>query len=73
MFNFLMKKMMQSQLKGLPQEQQEMIMRAVEKEPKFFQEIAKEIQAKVKSGVDQQTASMTVMMKHKEKLRELMK
>ncbi len=64
---------MKQQLKNLPPEQADRIMNAFEKDPKFFEQIAKEIKEKVKAGANQQNASMQVMMKHKEKLQELMK
>lgn len=73
MFNFVMKKMMQKQLKNLPKDQADKLMAAFEKDPKFFQDIAKQIQKKVKAGADQQNASMQVMMENREKLQELMK
>jgi hypothetical protein len=72
MFNFVTKKLMQAQLKNLPKEQQEAIMMAFEKDPDFFKKIAEEIKQEVKKGKSQQTASMQVMMKHQNKLRELM-
>ena len=73
MFNFMMKKMMQKQLKNLPKDQADKLMSAFEKDPKFFQDIAKQIQAKVKAGANQQNASMQVMMENRQKLQELMK
>ena len=72
MLNFVTKKLMQSQLKNLPKDQQEMIMIAFEKDPDFFKSMAKEIKDEVKKGKSEQTASMQVMMKHQNKLRELM-
>lgn len=63
---------MEKQLKNLPKEQQEAIMSAFEKDPEFFKQMAEEIKKEVKSGKSQQTASMQVMMKHQNKLRELM-
>jgi len=65
--------MMKQQLKNLPPEQAEKIMTAFEKDPKFFEQIAKEIKEKTKNGANQQNASMQVMMKHKQKLQDLMK
>lgn len=73
MFNFVMKKMMQKQLKNLPKDQADKLMAAFEKDPKFFQDIAKQIQKKVKAGADQQNASMQVMMENRQRLQELMK
>lgn len=68
-----MKKMLKSQLKGMPEDQQEKIIQAVEKNPKLFSDIAAEIQEKMKSGMDQQSATMQVMMAHQKELQELMK
>lgn len=65
--------MMKSQLKNLPKDQQEKIMAAFEKDPKFFQDMAKQIQQKVKNGANQQNAAMQVMMENQKKLQELMK
>lgn len=72
MFKFLMKKLLASQVKNLPKEQQEAVLNAFERDPKFFQNLADEIKKEVKAGKSQQTASMLVMMKHKDKLRDLM-
>ena len=71
--NFLMKAMIKRQMKNVPAEQQEKIIAAFEKDPNFFQEIAKQIQQKVKEGKDQQTASMVVMMANQQRLAELLK
>lgn len=64
--------MLKQQLKALPAQQQELIINAIEKNPKFFEQIAKEIQDKIKKGVDKQTASMQVMMAHQNELRALL-
>jgi len=63
---------MKSQLKALPPQQQEMIIGAMESNPEFFTKIAKEIKAKTKAGMDQQTASMQVMLAHKNELQKIM-
>jgi len=73
MMNFLMKQMMKRQMKGLPLDQQDMFMKMIEKDPDFFTNLAKEIQEENKKGVDEQQAAMTVIMRHKDKLQELMK
>lgn len=72
MLNFVMRKMLSAQMKNLPKEQQEAIMSAFEKDPEFFKKMADEIKKEVKSGKNQQTASMIVMMRHKAKLQKLM-
>lgn len=73
MFNFLAKKMMKKQMAGIPEDQQEKLFAAIEKDPKFFQNLAKEIQGKIKEGKGQQEAAMEVMMANSEKLTELLK
>ena len=74
MMNFFMKKMMEKQLKNLPADQREKIMTAFEKDPKFFKDLADQIQHKVKKEKkDQQLAAMEVMMANKQKLQDLMK
>lgn len=70
--NFLMKQSIKSQMKNVPQAQQDMMMAAVEKNPEFFENIAKEIQQKVKEGKSETAASMEVMRKHQDELRKLM-
>ncbi len=71
--DLLLKKMLKSQLKGVPEDQQEKIIQAVEKNPKLFSDIAAEVQEKIKGGMDQQSATMQVMMSHRAELQELMK
>ncbi len=70
--NILMKQMIKSQMKGVPQEQQDKIISAIEKNPNFFEDIAKKIQQKMKEGMDQTSASMEVMRENQDELRKLM-
>ncbi len=70
--NVLMKQMLKSQMKNLPQDQQDMIFKAIEKDPEFFNDIAKKIEQKVKEGKSQTAASMEVMRENQDKLRKLM-
>jgi hypothetical protein len=69
---FLMKKLIQSKLGNLPKDQQEKIIALVTKNPELFQEIALKIKAKIDGGMDQNKATMTVMMDYKEKIQKLM-
>jgi hypothetical protein len=69
---FLMKKMMKAQMKGVPEDQQEKILKAVDENPELFEKIALEIQEKVKSGVDQKTAAIEVMTANQDALRRAM-
>jgi predicted phage-related endonuclease len=70
---FLMKRMLKSQLKGVPEDQQEKLLTMIEKNPELFQKIAKEIQNKMKNeNKEQMAATMEVMKKYQNELRELM-
>lgn len=70
--NFLMKKMLKSKMKDIPEAEQEKMLNAIEKNPDFFQNVAIEVQAKMKEGKDQMTATMEVMQKHQEELKKIM-
>ncbi|MFA6325437.1 MAG: hypothetical protein WCX46_04395 [Candidatus Paceibacterota bacterium] len=67
--NFLLKKMLRTQ--GIPEAQIDMVLNMMEKNPELFKTIAKEIQEKTKSGMDQNTASMEVMKKYENELKKL--
>lgn len=67
---FLLKKMMQKQLKDLPKDQQDKLMRLIENNPDLFMKIAKETQEKIKGGKDQMAASMEVMKKYQAELKK---
>ena len=69
--NFIMKKMLQSQTKHLPKDQQEMIITMLEKDPKLFETIALEMQAEMKKGKGQMSAAMVVLPKYKDRLATL--
>jgi hypothetical protein len=72
--DFFVKKMLGSQLKksGLPQDQQDKLMNAMMKNPQLFDKMGKEIKALEKSGKNQVFASMEVMKKYQNELRDLM-
>jgi flagellar hook-length control protein FliK len=71
---FLTKQVMKKQLAGMPPAQQEALLNAVEKDPKFFEDLAKQIEAATKGGKNQVAATMEVMMKPdiKKKFQELL-
>lgn len=71
--NFIMKKMLASQTKHLPKDQQEMILSMLEKDPKLFETIALEMQAEMKKGKGQLSAAMSVLPKYKARLEQLKK
>lgn len=63
--NFAVRKLVASQMKGVPVEQQEMIMTMLEKDPALFEKIAKEMQEELKSnGNNQMKAAMKVLPKY---------
>lgn len=69
---FAAKKLLETQLKSVPKDQQELILGMFEKDPQLFEEIAKEIQAEMKKGSNQMSAAMKVMPKYQGKLQALM-
>lgn len=68
-----LKQMVKSKMKDLPPDQQEKVLKALEKNPEFFTNLAGEIQDSMKSGKDQMTAVMEVVGKHKEELEKILK
>jgi len=70
--NFMMKKLLERQLKDAPAEQRELIMTLVEKDPKLFEKIAMEMQTEIKAGKTQMAAAMKVMPKYQNELKTLM-
>ena len=60
-----MKKLVKSQMKNVPEDQQEMIMGLMENNPKLFKKIASEMQAELKAnGNNQMAAAMKVLPKY---------
>jgi len=70
--DFFIKKAVQSQLKNVPKDQQEMIMKLVENNPELFTAIASEVKALTKSGKSEMSAMMEVMKKHQAELQKAM-
>ncbi|HEU4677533.1 MAG TPA: hypothetical protein VFS75_02335 [Candidatus Paceibacterota bacterium] len=68
--SFLMKKMLERQLKNAPAAEREMIMTLMEKNPELFQKIATEMQAEIKAGKSQTAAAMKVMPKYQAELQK---
>lgn len=71
--NFFIKTFLKHQLKNLPQDQVDMIISIIEKNPELFKKIADEIQAKVSAGADQQEAAMEVVKKYQNEIAAAMK
>ena len=68
----LMKKMLKSQMKGMPDAEVDKILLIVEKNPELFQKLGLEIQEKMKDGKDQMEATMEVMGFHQKELKEIL-
>jgi hypothetical protein len=71
---FILKKMLGSKLKGMgvSDEQIDMLLEVIQKNPDFFKKIQNEIEAKKKQGVSEQAAMMTVMREHQAELQKIM-
>ena len=69
---FVTKKLLKAKMKGVPQEQQDMIFSALEKNPQLFEKIAKETKQLQKKGKSEMLASMEVMRKYQGELQKLM-
>ena len=70
--NYMMKKLLERQLKDAPPEQRELIMTLMEKDPALFEKIALEMQAEIKAGKSQMAAAMKVMPKYQAELQKAM-
>ena len=70
--NFMLKQMLKSKMKGVPEAQQEKIFSALEKNPEFFEKIAKEIEQGKKTGKSEMTSAMEVMRKHQAEFQKLL-
>lgn len=67
--NYAIKKLVQSQMKNVPADQQQMIMELLEKNPQLFEKIAKEMQEELKrNGDNQMQAAMKVLPKYQKEI-----
>lgn len=69
--DFFVKKLIQSKLKNVPEEQQEQIIKLVTENPELFEKIGKEIQQKTKEGKSEMVASMEVMRKYQSEIQKV--
>lgn len=66
---FALKKVLASQMKNVPPEQQQMIMEMLEKDPGLFEKIAKEMQEELKrNGNNQMSAAMKVLPRYQKEI-----
>ena len=67
------KKMLDSQMKNVPEDQKRMIMELLEKDPALFEKIAKEIQEELKkNGNNQMAAAGKVLPKYQREILAIM-
>lgn len=66
-----MKKMLASQMKGVPQADQDKVFAMLQKNPELFQKIALEVQEEVKKGKSQMSATMEIVKKYESDLKSL--
>jgi len=68
-----MKKLLESQMKNVPEDQKKMIMEMLEKDPALFEKIAKEMQAELKAnGNNQMAAAQKVLPKYQAEIMAVM-
>ena len=68
-----MKKLLESQMKNVPEDQKQMILEMLEKDPQLFEKIAKEMQAELKSnGNNQMAAASKVLPKYQKEIMAVM-
>lgn len=71
--NFAIKKLLNAQLKNVPQDQKELIMTLVEKDPALFKKVAQELQEEMKrNGNNQMQAAMKVLPKYQVEIMKVM-
>jgi uncharacterized protein YneF (UPF0154 family) len=66
--DFLLRKMMEKQLKNVPPEMREKMITMITKNPELFQKIALEVQAKVDGGMDKMAAAKQVLAKYQNEI-----
>ena len=70
--DFFVKKLIESKLKDVPEEQREQIIKLITENPELFEKIGKEIQQKTKEGKSEMAASMEVMRKYQSEIQKVM-
>lgn len=69
--DFFLKKMLSSQMKGVPQADQDKVFAMLQKNPEIFQKIAAEVQIEMKKGKNQMQATMEVVKRYEDELKSL--
>ncbi len=68
---FFIKKIIDSKLSALPEEQKKKLAEAISKNPEFLKKVAVEIQSEMKLGKDQMSAAMSVVKKYESELKAI--
>ena len=71
--NFFIRQLIKRQFKEASDEQIDMILGVVEKNPQLFEKIGQEIKVATKAGKPQQQAAQEIMLKYKDQLLSVMK
>ncbi|TSC55053.1 MAG: hypothetical protein LiPW30_519 [Parcubacteria group bacterium LiPW_30] len=71
MKEFLMKKMLERQLKDIPKEMQDKIVKVASENPELISKIMGEVEVEVKNGKDYMSAAKDVAVKYKDQLSSL--
>lgn len=71
MKDFIIKKMIEKQMKNVTEGQKEKFMKLVTENPKLFQKMAIEIKKEMDSGKDQMEAMITIAKNHEIELKGL--
>jgi phage/plasmid-associated DNA primase len=69
--NFFIKKILGQQLKNIPEEQKEKILKIISQNPEFFNKIIEEVKKEINSGKDQMSAVIDVISRYKEEIKKL--
>jgi len=64
--------MLKRQLKGMPEVEQDRIMKIVTQNSELFQKITKEAEEHIKGGMDQMAAMQKVMGKYQDELKKIL-
>ena len=72
MKDFVVRKMLERQMKHLPENQRNLFIKMFEENPKLFEKIAKEVKQKKKEGQDEMLAAAAVMRKYQSEMQSIM-
>ncbi len=72
MIDSLIKQILKSKLKSLPEEAQDKIIGAIEKNPDLFNQMAKKAREKIQNGISEQDAVMAVFLENQSKLKDIL-